>query len=669
MFNKFPEGYDLTIMDVRYHYPKPKDNGKWDDGSITLIAKDNINNRKVMEEIKNPSYTYYMIRDDIIAARNIDYPVKEIEKDATEPITVPYKDLEKDIASRIGELDYFYNNLKNKNRRANALLHMEDPRVLFSDMNIEDYYRFQFSLKFKNTICKIDKSFMDIEVDAKKAKGDFPLPGECPINAITFIDMRTQTSYTLLLRTSGNPQIAQFEEELKHGAIKEFKDLLIEHVGGWKNLHRYGLQNLKFKFSFYNEDDEILLIQDLFNLINGLQPDFVLAWNMAFDIPYIIARIKQLGYNPEDIMCHPDFKTKEADYFVDTRTELLYERGDFAKISSYSIYLDQMIQHASIRKGQSAYASYKLDYVTNLICNFGKLDYHHITPFIAELPYASFKTFVFYNIIDVIDQIAIEHKVKDIDFIFTKALSNNTRYSKIHRQTVYLVNKLKAIYWSEGYIMGNNVNKANPKPTEKFSGAFVASPLNIGPFPKLKLNGIPIMIYDNLDDYDYRRLYPSILQEFNITDPTQIGKVIIPEQVHSKENLTGETKIFDRGGTFLDDLATNSYIEFCHRWFHLADFGQLLEDLNEYFNLHPTYNPVSLIQPDGTRTFYRKIDENNQPLRPFYKFTTRNKDNIVSDKQVPMINNSLVGEIDANFSSTLGFKYIRDQFDSEDFEN
>ena len=34
MFNKYPEGYDLTILDTRYRYPRLGENGKYDKGSI-----------------------------------------------------------------------------------------------------------------------------------------------------------------------------------------------------------------------------------------------------------------------------------------------------------------------------------------------------------------------------------------------------------------------------------------------------------------------------------------------------------------------------------------------------------------------------------------------------------------------------------------------------------
>lgn len=667
IFREFEPGSDLTLLDARYQYPKKDINGKWDKGSITLIARDNISKKKYVETIHNPTYGYFVVKDDIIRDRHIDYPLKLIEKECVDRVVVPYVDLEKDIATKIGELNYYYDNIKNGTRRANKLLHFTNPKIMMSDINIEDYYRFIFSLKFKNTIYKPTKAFLDIEADTMEIKGEFPKPGQCPVNAVTLLNTENMTSYTFILNTAGyQDQIDKFKEGLANGTInKEIHELLLKHIGvkapieAWqyKEVHRYALDKLKFKFAFY--DEEIVLIADLFKLINHLKPDFVLAWNMAFDIPYLIERIKVLGYKPEDIMCDPDFENKKAEYIIDTRTEVLAERGDFANISSYSVYLDQLIQHASVRKGQPAYPEYKLNYVTNLICGFGKLDYQHITPYLFELPYLDFKTFILYNMMDTIDQYCIEYKVLDIDLIFAKAISNNTRYSKIHRQTVYLINRMRSEYYSYGYITGNNVNSMNHKAAEKLAGAFVASPANILDDPKIKINGIPIMVFNNLVDFDYKRLYPSCEQEQNLTDETMIGKLIIEAKLHNQENLSRSRNFFSREGMFFDDLATRNFIEYGQRWFNLASYEDLLGDIQEFFEtkLLPM-NPVEYYTNDGLKIIYRRDDklQANQ-LRSIYSRDDKEvKQVYVGENKV----NNLRGVLDDQFNNAIGYEIIRD---------
>ena len=287
---------------------------------------------------------------------------------------------------------------------------------------------------------------------------------------------------------------------------KEIQDIVYSYYEN-ELLIKKGAFELLAELKKYNEEDEIKLIQDLFTAFNSFKPDFALAWNMGFDIPYIIARIQRLGYDPAEIMSHKDFKYKVAEYYVDERNKSEFaERGDFAQISSYTIFLDQMIQFASRRKGQNKFISFTLDYIGTMVAGVKKLDYKNITTNISELPYKDYKTFVFYNIMDTIVQYCIERMTADIDYLFNKCNINNTRYSKGHRQTVYLTNRgIKEFYNTDnGYIMGNNVNKYNSKPDEKFPGAFVADPLQLSNYSKMRINGKPINVLENLDDFDLK---------------------------------------------------------------------------------------------------------------------------------------------------------------------
>ena len=103
---------------------------------------------------------------------------------------------------------------------------------------------------------------------------------------------------------------------------------------------------------------------------------------------------------------------------------------------------------------------------------------------------------------DVIVQVCIENKTADIDYIFSKCVANNTRLQKGHRQTVYLANRGIYEFYKNGFIMGNNVNKFNEKPDSKYFGAYVSSPDMITDDSKMKINGKPMYLFENLDDFD-----------------------------------------------------------------------------------------------------------------------------------------------------------------------
>jgi hypothetical protein len=60
---------------------------------------------------------------------------------------------------------------------------------------------------------------------------------------------------------------------------------------------------------------------------------------------------------------------------------------------------------------------------------------------------------------------------------------------------------MAADFYKMGYIIGNNVNKDNPK-GEKYAGAIVHDPLHTNDYSRLKINGHAIWIVDNLIDFD-----------------------------------------------------------------------------------------------------------------------------------------------------------------------
>ena len=604
LLTDYPQGSDLTIINTIYHYPvKNEKTGKYKKDYMTVVYKDNTTGEKKHKIIYRPEYTFYKLDKD--PGYNLFF--EHIDK--LKPVTCKYTDIEKKIAEITNNLDFFYDNIRNRNRKANDQLHTLNT-ILGSDIDIEDYYRLLFDLQYKNDPCLITKAYFDIEVDTIHMKGDFPILGECPINAISFINESTNQVFIFLLRNKENSLIQEFENEtVKDDFYNELQNFIIENVGGIDKAKKYGVDNLSFNFLFF--DDELELIQNFFIIVNKLCPDFLIAWNMAFDVPYIIERLKNIGVDPAQIMSDPTFKEKFADYYIDEIHKNLYEaRGDFYNIACHTVYLDQLIHFASRRKGQSQFPNYKLDTAGSIIAGVKKLDYSHITTQISKLPYLDYKTFVFYNIMDTVVQKCIESKVADIDYIFNKCLMNNTRYAKGHRQTYYLTNRAIREFRKSGYIFGNNVNKYLAE-KKSFEGAMVNDPTHNSDYAKLKQNGEVFNIAKNLDDYDYKSLYPSITRENNLAPNTLISKITIPNKVHKKEN-NFFNKFYDRGGAYIEDLMSENYIEFSHRWLGLANVKEMIDDLKKYFTNHPFVNMTDL-------------DEINHPVYTPIKFVDKEK--------------------------------------------
>ena len=584
----YPEGSDITLLNTMYHKAKKLEDGTYSDDSIDIIFKDMRTGEKKCATIYNPSYRFYMTKPNV----PVSYNKLLISKNDVNPVDCEYSKVKKTIAKLTNNLEFFYDNNRNGNYRENDKL-FTIPSVFNADMHVEDYYRWLFDRTYKNNPFKPTKLYFDIEVDGINQRGDFPEMGECPVNAVTLVDEDGKKVYTLLLENYNNPLIEEFKN-IKD-IPKRLKDFVRERVGGWKNEIRFGLDKFNYHVIFY--DEEIKLIHDMFNVINTIKPDFALAWNIAFDLPYLIQRILALGYNPEDIICHPDFPVKECYYYIDPRAQKFEERGDYAQISSYTVYLDQLISYASIRKGQRSDGGYKLDYIGQKKAGVNKLDYSHITRNIVELPYKDYYTFVFYNVMDTIVQLCIESKVNDIDFIYNKAMNCFTRYSKIHRQTVYLINRATKEFYDMGYVIGNNINKHNQK--VGFAGAFVADPLNVSDEPKMKINDNPINLFSNLVDMDYTALYPSLIDQNNIAPNTQHGKIVFPEAIDKNENRFNN-EYFDRSVWFSEDFVSRDYINFCERYLNLAGYEEMFNDIISYFST--VKRPVSGLRHVDTMT-------------------------------------------------------------------
>lgn len=496
----YPKGSNLTILNTAYvpRHKSGENENTYEKDYICITFRDNDRGVKRAHIIYEPLFTFYKIADEY---QEPDHNLFFIEKEKVVPYTCKYADILKAIAEVTDNMQFYMDNIATQNYSENQKLH-SIPSIFMSDTNIENRYRFLFGLSYTNESFKINKSFLDIETDGRYAMGDFPEPGEVPINAIAYCDEAHNTTYQFLLNDPKNPSLQAYKNSFnQYDVIGELKQFVINAVGGWKKAVKFGVDKMEYKIIFF--DNELDLVTKMFQVINITTPDFLEIWNMAFDLDYIVARLDNLGADVLDVITDNRIPEQFFKFHVDTRNKNDYaERGDYVNLSSYTVWLDQMIQFASRRKGRGQFPSFKLDSIGETIAGVNKLDYSHITSNINDLPYLDYKTFSFYNVMDVIVQKCIETSTQDVEYIFTKCLVNNTIYPKGHRQSVYLANRFLKDFWEYGYVIGNNKNLWNEKPKSSFPGACVGNPLHNNPEIMLKINGRSTLIADNAVDFD-----------------------------------------------------------------------------------------------------------------------------------------------------------------------
>lgn len=560
---------------------------------LYIIYKNKETGEKLLKTIKDPEMDYYLVKEE---CRDFDYHKDFMPLDKVEKRTCKARNIVYDVANVAGGqykayLDHCNSTgqWKEKNK-----LHGIYPYAFGSDIPIETWYKIQYLLEYpsENIVYPMTKQFLDIEVDGIDVEG-FPTPDVCPINAVTIIDAESKTSYTFLLRNNKNPLIQEFEDD-----IEEFKQDLHDSFD-----ESYGV----FDYKFLMYDREIDLIIDMFKLINTLKRDFLMIWNMSFDIPYIIERIHALGYEHEPIMCHKDFETQSA-YYVQSKTKIVEQRTDRFACNSYTTYLDQMVMYAGLRKGGGVLRSHKLNDVGRKELGDEKLDYSQDAN-IKTLPYVDYKKFVKYNIKDVLLQYGIDEKTGDLDDFYLRTFYNATPYERAFKQTTFLKNCAYVSFFQQGYIICNNrplddnvdensniiktifddepdVKEEEEEKEEQFAGALVADPMLNSP------NGIMIFgknsafVYDYVTDEDFSAMYPSVIIAFNVTAATLIGKLVLDIPVEKVKQFyemsDKDIRRFDAGREFIENYISQNPGLVGNIWFNLptsedliAEFGGL----------------------------------------------------------------------------------------------
>jgi len=253
---------NTMLVNIIYHN-KSKNTNYTD--YLDIITKNIKTGKKELTTIENPEIEIFFTKDEY---RDYDYNKNFIEINKADMHVVKYKDITRHIAKMAGPSyeNYIKQSIETRNFARINNIH-KYKYVFGSDMDIENWYRIQWLLNYDNSQIKnITKLFLDIEVDTIDVNG-FPKDGEAPINAVTLIDEFSKSVYTFLLDAPNNSQIDVFKN-----TIDSFIDELHTDFD-----ESYG--EFKYNIFMYNDEKEMLI--ELFKLINTLNRDFLMIWNMG----------------------------------------------------------------------------------------------------------------------------------------------------------------------------------------------------------------------------------------------------------------------------------------------------------------------------------------------------------------------------------------------------
>ena len=274
-------------------------------------------------------------------------------------------------------------------------------------------------------------------------------------------------------------------------------------------------------------------------------------------------------------------------------------------MTDYTVYIDQMVTYAAIRKGQSELRSNSLTYIAEREIGDKKLDYTDDAT-IKTLSYRNWLKYYLYNIKDVLLQWGIEEVTSDIDTLYVYSYENITQYENVFKQTVKLRNLQYRSWAEQGLVPGVNVNafmyeeeveeededaeeeegESKNKKKKGFEGALVGNPLLIRKFGAMLYGKRSNNVFDFSIDMDMSAFYPSTVAAMNIYPPCLIFKMFLDAKNYDVRGgsipfhgITDKQKVKTNDDSFVDDVAkecmdnfaTKNILSFGRKWLNFPD--------------------------------------------------------------------------------------------------
>lgn len=551
--------------------------------------------------------------------RNYNYNKPQEKMENMYPVKCLVSNIRKEIAKAAGE---WGSNLVEQAYRNNDYSLLNNlylwPYAFGCDFQPEFYFMKQWYDEYELKSPKLSKAFLDIETDLMDYivdMDDIPSTAYAPVNCVTVSFDDPDDTYTFILRPFAPSKSGRSDEDYKE-RYKQYENQLAQHealmsdISGFYNeLHeRFDSTYGHISYHLREYEHEIDLIADIFRCINKRKPNFCLMWNMRFDIQYLYYRAIVLGYDPASIMCHQDFDNPRCYFKADKSTYQINKQYDYFYCSSYTQYLCQMRNYASVRKSQHALKSLKLNSIADIELKDRKVDYPEDSN-IRTFPYVNWRLFIIYNIKDSLLQKGIEAKTKDTLTYYMRSQANLTPYNKIYRETHLLRNVREMYFEKEGWVQGNNVNIVKLHASEdetnrrfygddddesenetSFKGAIMADPIwndNVGE----ELMGIKTNnIFSNAVDMDMGAFYPSIKIACNLDPSTLLAKASFDNseflsgeksnkslnQQYEEKDKYGNTRALDITGEAVNTFVSKNFLTFCYNYLGLPSISDLL---------------------------------------------------------------------------------------------
>lgn len=238
-------------------------------------------------------------------------------------------------------------------------------------------------------------------------------------------------------------------------------------------------KDLDFKVEIF--DNEVDLLKGVFKVANDWAPDFLAIWNMNFDIPMILKRLKYFNVSPIDVICDQSIprkyrycRYKEGISKKVTASGVLKPINPSLRwhtlFSTSSFYvIDAMCVYRQLRMAKQEEPSYSLDYILKKELNTQKLKFKEADGY-SGLKWHFFMQenypveYLVYNMYDCLSMLELDNKIKDLTTTLP-SFAGITDFNKFNSNPKKIVDALFLFGMERGRVIGT-VAKINKKEEE-----------------------------------------------------------------------------------------------------------------------------------------------------------------------------------------------------------
>lgn len=263
-------------------------------------------------------------------------------------------------------------------------------------------------------------------------------------------------SYTAVLKNFVK-NIKNFKQE-----FKEKKELYLEN---YKDLHS--------EIEVF--DHEIDLIRATFKKLNEWMPDFLVIWNMDYDIPFILNKLQEYNVKPEHVLCDPKlpFNLRIAKYKQGIKKKITasgvvkpinpsLQWHTFILTAPFYV-IDAMCVYRQLRIAKQEEPSYALDAILQKELGTRKLKFTFADNYKGVNWHLFMQEnypveYIIYNLYDCLSVLELDEKTKDISTTLP-TFSGITDFAKFNSNPKKIVDALFLFGLEKNKIIGVGYKK------------------------------------------------------------------------------------------------------------------------------------------------------------------------------------------------------------------